>query len=434
MGGGVSSEISVHIIHHAQPRFLDANPGKKTLALWGDGVNLGGIPINLTWNLRPVPGKSGVFYIIHQAEKRFIDANPGNNQIWLWGDGNDVGGAPVNLQWEIRDAGEGLYTIVHQAQKRFLDAHAGDSSVTLWGDGVNLGGAPQNLKWKIIQAKGLTGSANHSSTPMPTPSDSRESKEIFLVKFELKGCVTFAHHHAIKIGDEVFEVAEGSGCQTTQPIFHWNWSRGYSDEFKRRALYDQRFAQLIHLGSTNESAKSLIQWADDYKKKHFPRGGSKNGSVYEYPDYKLLTNNCQGFVLTFCHHLGCDIPVEHVESNIGAQASGPSARARAANGRAEASATAGKAGAQYGGAGVYAQGPTASASASVSDGSISAFAEADVAKVGANVGPIRVEAGGISRTGASFGVNNEVKILGTGAAIGRDKCEVSLLGLGIRLW
>jgi hypothetical protein len=144
--------VTAFLCNIGHPSFLDcdsAQPaGKFDVTLWGDGVDVGLIPENLQWQLKPVAGEAETFFIVSKAHNKFLDSH--GNRVWLWGDGVDIGQDPDGIKWRRR-AVEGeanAFYLIHVKTNKFLDSPGG-SRVALWGDGIDVGQIPQNLQWRL---------------------------------------------------------------------------------------------------------------------------------------------------------------------------------------------------------------------------------------------------------------------------------------------
>jgi hypothetical protein len=138
--------------------FLDSHG--KDVTLWGDGVDIGGTPDNITWILEPVQGSEDLVHIINVAHNKYLDSH--GDLVWLWAPpggahSGTMGGDPQNVQWRLVPVSPSLpntFYIVSRAHKKFLDGNTrymdGDRvKVHLWGDGLNVGGQPEFLQWEL---------------------------------------------------------------------------------------------------------------------------------------------------------------------------------------------------------------------------------------------------------------------------------------------
>lgn len=140
-----------YVINKGHSKFLDTNG--KSVQVWGNSRNndYGPSPKNIRWRFDPVDGTLDTFYIVNEGHLKFLD-NDFDRQggpVTVWGDGRDVGQIPANIQWQLRpvDGKAGIYYIVNVGHKMFLDTHGG--SVWVWGDGVDVGHVPQNIQWAL---------------------------------------------------------------------------------------------------------------------------------------------------------------------------------------------------------------------------------------------------------------------------------------------
>ena len=136
--------------------FLDSHG--QGVWLWGDGVNIGGAPDNITWQLRPVPGERDHHYVTNKAHDKYLDSH--GSGTWLWGQASscDVGQAPKNIQWRLMPVGDHMpdtFYIVHNATGFYLDGNPryrdakGVMQVRLWDSkGKGVGAQPRFIQWE----------------------------------------------------------------------------------------------------------------------------------------------------------------------------------------------------------------------------------------------------------------------------------------------
>jgi len=145
-----------HLIHAGSNKFVDSHGDK--VWLWGDGVNVGGGPQNISWMFVPT-GEDDTYYIVHLGTNKFLDSHgQEGKQVWLWGDGVSRGGAAQNISWRIQpvDGKAATFYIIHVGSGKFMDSHG--KEVWLWGDGVNVGGTPQKLQFRFVESACVPGS------------------------------------------------------------------------------------------------------------------------------------------------------------------------------------------------------------------------------------------------------------------------------------
>lgn len=156
-GGGDGDEamaVTAFLCNVGHPSFLDCNSaqpaGKFDVTLWGDGGDdVGLIPENLQWQLKPVAGEAETFFIVSKAHNKFLDSH--GNGVWLWGDGVDIGQDPDGIKWRRQAVDNGqanTFYLIHVKTNKFLDSPGG-ARVALWGDGIDTGRIPQNLQWHL---------------------------------------------------------------------------------------------------------------------------------------------------------------------------------------------------------------------------------------------------------------------------------------------
>lgn len=163
---GSSLPDAFYITNVGHPCFLDCDTGQTAVTVWGDGLDIGGAPDNITWELRPVAGMSETFYIINRAHGKFLDSHGCN--VWVWGDGIDIGEDPDGIRWRREDVPRcpDTYYLIHVKTNKFLDTHGvprtadlrvgprkDSGRVALWGDGHDKGQYPKNLQWRFVAAK-----------------------------------------------------------------------------------------------------------------------------------------------------------------------------------------------------------------------------------------------------------------------------------------
>ena len=154
-----------YITNVGHPCFLDCDTSQTAVTVWGDGLDIGRVPDNITWELRPVAGMPETFYIINRAHGKFLDSH--GSSVWVWGDGVDIGRDPDGIRWrrEAVPRCPDTYYLVHVKTNKFLDTHGvprtaehrvgprkDSGSVALWGDGHDKGRCPQNLQWRFVPA------------------------------------------------------------------------------------------------------------------------------------------------------------------------------------------------------------------------------------------------------------------------------------------
>merc|ERR1711933_321212 len=123
--------------------FLITNVGKQCFLdshgeqvhVWGDGFQVGEVPDNLKWKLKPIAGERNTFYIVHDKFNKFLDFHGQSIELWgldyhgqsieLWGDGVNIGEVQDNIKWRrepVKDVPDAFY-LIHKATNKFLDTH-----------------------------------------------------------------------------------------------------------------------------------------------------------------------------------------------------------------------------------------------------------------------------------------------------------------------
>eukprot|EP01006_Ploeotia_vitrea_P049550 TRINITY_DN67355_c2_g4_i1.p2 TRINITY_DN67355_c2_g4~~TRINITY_DN67355_c2_g4_i1.p2 ORF type:complete len:175 (+),score=8.70 TRINITY_DN67355_c2_g4_i1:1284-1808(+) len=120
------SERQFHLVNAATSKFLDNLNGQMNV--WGDGINTGHFPENITWKL-----DKNMQLVNLKANEILVPTGTNKLQFTKW--------QSATSQWKV---GPTKGNLVHVQEGKFLDCDG-----SLWGNGVDTGLFPRNLQWYI---------------------------------------------------------------------------------------------------------------------------------------------------------------------------------------------------------------------------------------------------------------------------------------------
>ena len=117
------------------------------------GADIGNVPENIRWELKPVPGETETYFIVNCAHRKFLDSH--GSKVWLWGNSIDIGTNPDNIKWHRKAvAGSAdAYHLIHVGTNKYLDTHGSKLPNTsdVWVYQLK-GASPRskNLQWRFL--------------------------------------------------------------------------------------------------------------------------------------------------------------------------------------------------------------------------------------------------------------------------------------------
>jgi hypothetical protein len=148
--------LSFRFVNVGTRGFLDSHG--QGVWLWGNGVDIGSFPDNITWQLRSVPGEPEHYYVVNQGYDKYLDSHGCSVSLWGHASSGDVGTHPRNIQWRFVPVGGHMpdtFYIVHKATGFYLDGSTryrdarGVVHVRLWDSGGRgVGSHPWFIQWE----------------------------------------------------------------------------------------------------------------------------------------------------------------------------------------------------------------------------------------------------------------------------------------------